>query len=616
MDTTAHTQFENTSANSDAYDPLGEYQRRLEERRATAARCDAMDGRVAVGRGLTFLIGVGILYASASRGLPASWLLLPVALFAVLVVLHERVIRRLTQTRHGIRHYERAIQRLQNNWSGQGTAGDRYFSTGHMYAADLDLFGRGSLFELICIARTRLGEDTLARWLSFPADVTTVRRRQAAVEELRHALDLREDLALLDAEVHDHIDQNRLFDWSQLPPQPISPRRRAIAGVLGIAMGVSLLGWAAFGWGPSPVVLVMMAELVFLFIFREEIKSVAKAADEVGSGLAILSQVLHVIEDREFVSPKLAELATTLRTEGLPPSRQIRTLQNQIDWLNNCLQNQFLAPLAFAFCLPIHLIHAIEMWRERVGHHIPEWLIAVGEFEAIASLSGHAFEHPRDVFPELVESGPVFDAQALGHPLLAEDQCVRNDLSIGGPLRLVMISGSNMSGKSTLLRSVGSNAILALAGATVRAKSLRISPLAVGTAMRVHDSLQEGASLFYSVISRIKTVVELGSGDLPLLFLLDEILQGTNSHDRRVGAEGIIRQLVERGSIGLVTTHDLALTQIVESFGDRAVNMHFEDRLTDGKMTFDYQMRPGVVHRSNALELMRMIGLNVDFERP
>ena len=188
---------------------------------------------------------------------------------------------------------------------------------------------------------------------------------------------------------------------------------------------------------------------------------------------------------------------------------------------------------------------------------------------------------------------------------------MRNDLALGGELRLVLVSGSNMSGKSTLLRTVGTNVVLALAGAPVRAKRLRVSRFQVGTAMRVNDSLQAGASLFYAVIRRLKSVVELAGRDPTLLFLLDEILQGTNSHDRRVGAEGVIRKLVESGAIGLVTTHDLALTKIVESLGSRAVNIHFEDRLINGRMTFDYRIRPGVVERSNALELMRMMGLEV-----
>jgi DNA mismatch repair ATPase MutS len=235
----------------------------------------------------------------------------------------------------------------------------------------------------------------------------------------------------------------------------------------------------------------------------------------------------------------------------------------------------------------------------------------VGEFEALACLSGFAFDHPDYPFPKILESGTCFDGRQLGHPLIPAGQCVRNDLRLDDETRLVLISGSNMSGKSTMLRSVGTNVVLALAGAPIRAQSLTVSVLQVGTAMRIRDSLQSGESLFYAAVSRLKAVVDRAQNGAPLLFLFDEILQGTNSHDRLVGSEGVLRALVERGAIGLTTTHDLALTQIVQRLGSRSVNVHFEDSLVDGKMSFDYRIRPGVVQKSNALEIMRLMGLDV-----
>ncbi|MGH9835770.1 MAG: MutS-related protein, partial [Blastocatellia bacterium] len=231
--------------------------------------------------------------------------------------------------------------------------------------------------------------------------------------------------------------------------------------------------------------------------------------------------------------------------------------------------------------------------------------------EALGSLAGYAYEHPLDPFPELIEGEVCFDGEALGHPLIAESRSVRNDVRLDSQLQVLIVSGSNMSGKSTLMRTIGVNIALALAGAPVRAKSLRMSPLAIGASIHILDSLQSGASRFYAEIMRLRQIVELTKSDLPLLFLLDEILSGTNSHDRRIGAEAVVKGLVERGAIGLVTTHDLALTKIVETLGERAANVHFEDHLEDGRMVFDYKMRPGVVQRSNALELMRTVGLEV-----
>lgn len=592
--------------------PHAEYSRRLDERRSVVDRAARSDGRFSLARGVVFLAGVGLLIAALAGGLVSPWWLpLPAAAFVVLVLMHRRVVDRLERARRAVAYYHSNLDRLEDRWTEFPTTGQRYADPNHLYSGDLDVFGRGSLFQLLSTARTRLGEDKLAEWLSSTADRETVVSRQSALRELRDRLDLRENLALLDADVREHFDQNRLLQWSQEAPQPVSRGRRAVAVLLGATAVAALAAWIFLGTGPSPFVVVLIVEALFTFTFRKQIKHLAKTADEAGSGLAILSQVLALIESERFTATLLARLRARLDTEGLAPSRRIEQLHGLIQNLNNSLQNQFFAPIAFVLCLPIHFVHAVEKWRERVGTHIPEWLESVGEFEALSALAGYAYEHPSDAFPVVVEAGPCFDGEQVGHPLIPDAQCVRNDLALGDALQLMLVSGSNMSGKSTLLRTIGTNVVLALVGAPARAKRLRLSTLNIGTAMRVNDSLLDGKSLFYASLSRLKEVVELSDAERPLLFLLDEILQGTNSHDRRVGAEGIIRSLVGRGAIGLVTTHDLALTKIAESLGSRAKNVHFEDRLVDGRMSFDYRLRPGVVERSNALELMRLMGLQV-----
>ena len=229
----------------------------------------------------------------------------------------------------------------------------------------------------------------------------------------------------------------------------------------------------------------------------------------------------------------------------------------------------------------------------------------------LSAVAAYAFDRPQDPFPEIVDAGPMFDGDGVAHPLIPDMVSVPNDIQLGGAgPRGAVISGSNMSGKSTLLRTVGVNTVLGLAGAPVRAMRLRLSPLVIGATLRIDDSLQEGHSRFYTEILRIRGIVDAARGPVPLLFLLDEILHGTNSHDRRIGAEAIVRALVNLGAIGLVTTHDLALTELPARL-DSVVNMHFEDRLDNGRMVFDYRMRPGVVEHSNALALMRAIGLDV-----
>ena len=216
------------------------------------------------------------------------------------------------------------------------------------------------------------------------------------------------------------------------------------------------------------------------------------------------------------------------------------------------------------------------------------------------------------MFPELVaEAGPFFDGSDVRHPLIPRDHAVGNDVRLGGECKLWIVSGSNMSGKSTLLRAVGLNAALAWAGAPVCCARLRVSPLRIGASIRVNDSLVDNKSRFYAEISRLRDIVDLARAGQPTLFLLDELLSGTNSHDRRIGAAAVIQGLVERGAIGLVTTHDLALAEITGTLGERARNVHFEDHIENGEIHFDYHLRPGVVERSNALELMRAVGLDV-----
>jgi DNA mismatch repair ATPase MutS len=235
----------------------------------------------------------------------------------------------------------------------------------------------------------------------------------------------------------------------------------------------------------------------------------------------------------------------------------------------------------------------------------------VGELEALTALAGYSYEHPADVFPELVAGDAVFEADGLAHPLLAS-AAVRNDLKLGDGLQLLILSGPNMAGKSTFIRSIGVNAVLAQCGAPVRAIRLRLSPLTVAASICVLDSLSGGVSRFYAEIHRIKLIFDLTDGPLPVLFLLDELLSGTNSHDRLTGSEFIARSLMARKAIGIVSTHDLALTRIADALPGSAANCHFEDSYADGQLVFDYSLKEGVVKTSNALELMRSIGLGVE----
>jgi len=280
-----------------------------------------------------------------------------------------------------------------------------------------------------------------------------------------------------------------------------------------------------------------------------------------------------------------------------------------VDARRNEVFRLFIAPLLL---WDLHGALALVRWRRRVGGHVRGWLQAIGELEALASLAAFAFEHPGFAWPEPVGQ-PMLEARSLGHPLIAADRRVGNDVRLPSGGRAVVVTGSNMSGKSTLLRAIGVNIVLARAGAPVCARGMSFGPMRVATSMRIEDSLSRGVSHFYAELQRLKQIVDWAreSGGGPVLFLLDEILQGTNSRERVAGARGIVRELLSTGALGVVSTHDLGITALAEELSDRVENVHFEEQVSGTTMTFDYVLRPGVVQSSNALRLMRAMGLAI-----
>jgi MutS domain V len=587
------------------------YTQRLAERRAAWERWSYWDRRLSDIRLAAFigiLIGVVWLYQD---GRPAAvWLGLWIALFVALLVVHEPIRRKAERARRAVDFYTRGLARVEGRWAGTGVDGLEYLNLDHPYAADLDLFGRGSMFERLCTARTRTGEAVLASWLLGPAEPDTIAERHRAVDELRPRLDLREDLELLGAEVRAGIDPDALAAWCAQPRAFGGWALPLAAAVLALFGTAAVIGWLFLGTGFRPVLLVAVLDLALHVATSRRVHSVLADVDQRTHDLLLLSELLARLEREPFETPLLRRLRAAMEAEGTPASSRIRRLARLLNLLD-ARRNQFFAPFAALWQWTIFFTILIDAWRGDAGPEVARWIRAVGEFEALCALGAYAAENPADPYPELVSGPARYEAEALGHPLLPESGAVRNDIELGEPTQVLIVSGSNMSGKSTLLRTVGINAVLAFAGAPVRAGNLRLSPLTIGATLRIQDSLQAGKSRFYAEITRVRQVVGMARGPIPLLFLFDELFHGTNSHDRTVGAEAVIRGLVDGGAIGLVTTHDLSLARIAEVLAPRAVNVHFEDQLLDGQMHFDYRMRPGVVQHSNALALMRAIGLEV-----
>ena len=589
--------------------PSEEYKARLAARRKTIERYRRID-RTSAGLRLTAGILFFVLLFSGSRSL----LLLPVAIFIGLIAYHEKILARARRTVRAIAFYERGLARIEDRWIGGDDSQIPVKYEAHPYAADLDIFGKGSLFELLNITRTRSGEETLSRWLLEQPLQSAARAeildRQAAVEELRNNIDLREDLAVLGEEVRAAVHTDVILEWASLPPSLTSWRAQAAASLFSAFTLFTCLRYEIFEGDGWLALFAIALQSGCALIFRSRVRAVIASVDQPGKDLEVLSLVLSRLEVEKFRSSKLQDLQRKLTAHGKLASHEIGKLRRLVDLLNYRL-NAVFALISAPFFWATHLSFAIERWRQRNGPSIRWWLSAAGELEALCALAGYAYEHPGDPFPEILETGPQFEAEDMCHPLIPAKRCVSNSLLLDRTFQMLVVSGSNMSGKSTLLRTAGINAVLALAGAPVRAKRLKISILRIGATIRVLDSLQAGTSRFYAEIQRLHDIMQLAKGPAPVLFLLDEILHGTNSHDRAIGAEAVLRGLIARGAIGLVTTHDLALTQVADALAPRAANAHFEDHLDRGKMIFDYRLRAGVVQKSNALELMRAVGLEV-----
>jgi hypothetical protein len=553
------------------------------------------------------------------HGLAILWILLPLAAFTALMWWQSRMERDAECARRAIRFYERAIARLENRWhddpQDEANSGSRFIDPHHPCASDLSLFGHASLFHLLSTARTRGGEERLAGWLKSASSPTATTQqllaRHEAIDELRPLLDVREDIAVLGDDYRVGVDPAHLVAWASKPAQPFPAWKRIAAFFLSLAIAAILVWWFATNL-ESPdarLTLVITAAIAGLFALpmRNRILEIAHSVEAPARDLELLSQLLAVLEKQHFRSPLLAEIRKAIEVDDRAASQRIRKLRHLVEMLDS-RDNVFVRTFGPLLLWTTQLGMAIEAWRADNGPHVAKWLDAVSEIEALSSLANYAWEHPDDPFPEFASTPSVFEGEELGHPLIAPGKCVRNSVRLDEPLRLLVVSGSNMSGKSTLLRTIGVNAVLALAGAPVRAKRLRLSPMSLGASITTTDSLEEGYSRFMAEVMRLKQILELPA---PSLFLLDELLGGTNSHDRALGSEGLVRALLSRGAIGLITTHDLSLTRVADELVPAAANVHFEDRLVDGRLVFDYKIRPGIVERSNALDLMRAVGLDV-----
>jgi len=584
--------------------PQAHYRTREDLASQLVTRLDSRDRRISAVRGVLFVLAALFTWLAVTTPFPPGAVVVPVVGFVVLAAFHGRVARALEEARRAEMYARDRSARVEGEWDGT-SPGPRPEMPSHHPAADgLDLLTPGGVFDLLGPVATPFGAATLGAWLLEqgrrpPAD------RLQAVQALARDPDIAERLFLAAGEIRP-VDVATVTAWVEtVVPGPGPALRWSLVGMVTVTLAT--FSWAFAGGPPLAPVGALLVQAVTAIRLRRRVQEAIHGVEPPLQALARLEPVFRVAE--ELVrSPSLGKAEWLNRVVGEPlasgrslPSHQLRSLRRLVALLDS-RRNQMFALVAPLLLWTTQWGLALSAWRARSGPLLLDWCRAVGELDALAALGRHTFEHPEDVFPEWVPpgQGTVLDAEGVAHPLLG-GTAVRNDVSLGPP-GLLLISGSNMAGKSTLLRAVG---------APVRARRFRLTPMAVGTSIGIHDSLLDGRSRFQAEVLRLREIVDLLEGNAPVLFLLDELLSGTNSADRVAGATAVLAHLLDRGAIGLVTTHDLALARACEGLGGRAVQAHFEDQVVDDRMVFDYRLRPGPLPRGNALGVMRLVGLPV-----
>jgi hypothetical protein len=588
---------------------MDDYRTRLRELELTLAesrtRQAAVIAMLIVAVVLCLVLGVsGLRHRS-----PVWWFALPAIVGTAVVPRFRRLRREATEAWRLKGYYRRGLQRISGDWPGSGTPGEEFLDPAHPYARDLGVFGEGSLFELLCVARTAIGRRGLANYVLSPASPEEVSSRQAAVRELSLRGKLREQVALLGEFEAAESRRETFTDWLDSPPVRFHPALRAAAAVSSAAVLCAVLAGAA-GLVPWRVtghaILPLLAfQSIAGLVCRERVRRMMESLRSAALETSMLRQGLQLLEPQSFHAAKLVELAA--RVQG--SSRSVRALELLLRGMH-ARNKEWFYQASLLLMAATQLCMAVEQWRDRHGVNLRIWIDAWGEFEALNAIGNYAVENPEHTFPEVQVGAICFDAAALGHPLMQSEKCVRNDVQLDAGTRFYVISGSNMSGKSSLLRAIGLNAVLALAGGPVRAERLRLSPLRVCASIGVVDSQLNGQSKFLAEVERVRLAIE-SAAEGNVLFLIDEIFSGTNSRDRRAASDAVVRTLVERGAIGALSTHDMALTEIAEAAELHGLNVHLGSRDGADPMSFDYRLKPGITTETNALAIARMAGVPV-----
>jgi MutS domain V len=557
-----------------------------------------------VGLLIFMVVGSGHIQFSVVETIPA---------LGVIIALREYANRQKASTQIAFRcgFYERGLDRLQRNWLVLERTGEEFARSGHLYQFDLQILGKRSLFSLLCTTRSEAGAARLAEYLLDPVGQAEARARQEAVRELSGLMTVREQIALLGKFQFQGCDAETFREWVKTPllRAPLAvPIFLALSGSFVLLAMVACLA-QILSWSHAlPLVLpVILVQAIVGAPLLRGVRLRLRMLRTVARECSVLQEGLQLLEKQTFYCSKLKDLVQRASGAG----SKVRRLERLFRGIAHREKELFAIP-SLLIAAGTQLVLAVERWRANYQEQLVYWIDLWAEFDALNAIACYAYENRDHVFPALVDEAETLEIKCLGHPLLPPNGCVRSDVILGGASRFWVLSGSNMAGKSTLLRALGVNAILAYAGAPIRAAHASLSHFSVCASIALTDSLLDGKSKFLTEMERLKVIIEESGNEKAVLFLIDEILSGTNSHDRRVACESMVRALIAGGAMGILSTHDLALTAIADESGLAGSNYCMESDDPDDPLHFDYRVKPGISRRSSAMAIVRLLGVPVN----
>lgn len=592
--------------------PENHYTERLSLTKGQLQQVKKQIFRISMLRLALFVAGVaGIYFFLSQTPLLIICICLTFLPLFILVKIHNRFFIRKEWLETQARIIQEELQALSGDYSSFED-GKEYVNPEHPYSFDLDIFGRRSLFQSINRTCTFFGKDRLAKWLqNHLHEKTSIEKRQEMVREISEHTLFREQFRVAGLVHHGQSsDAEKIQAWSQSPAQYLHAGwvKAFIWGVPvinSLLLITSLIGWTSFSC-------LGLSFGIFLVLSFGVIKRATYIQETYGKQLKSLNgyaRLIALAKAEDWKSAGMLELMERFNLNGQSPVQALQQLSKELDRLD-LRNNQFLyVLLEGSIFFQLQEIVRIERWKVRYGQHISEWLETVGELDALCSLGTFAYNHPQYTYPELTEKPFYFLATQMGHPLMPVSQCVKNDATIPSRPFFLIITGANMAGKSTYLRTIGVNYLLACVGAPVCCERLKLHPNQLITSLRTSDSLSDNESYFFAELKRLKRIIDLLNQGQQLFIILDEILKGTNSMDKQKGSFDLIRQFMQMKANGIIATHDLLLGSLIKQFPEEIRNYCFEADIKDNELTFSYKLREGVAQNMNACFLMKKMGI-------